>query len=144
MIPYANRVKDRFVAREDMRDNVLIVSIVTLIISLIGLVGYLASEMARRRKEIAVRKVFGATVGGILRQFAIEYGLLLVVAAIIAFPVGYVCMKPWVEQFNYQITFAWWIFTTIFVGATLLVALCVGWRVWRSAKARPAEEICKG
>ena len=36
------------------------------------------------------------------------------------------------------------IFTTIFVGATLLVALCVGWRVWRSAKARPAEEICKG
>jgi len=120
------------------------VSVVCILISLFGIWSMIMLNCEQRRKEIAVRKVFGATVGGILRQFAIEYGLLLVVAAIIAFPVGYVCMKPWVEQFNYQITFAWWIFTTIFVGATLLVALCVGWRVWRSAKARPAEEICKG
>ena len=120
------------------------VSAVCILISLFGIWSMIMLNCEQRRKEIAVRKVYGATVGDILRQFAIEYGLLLVVAAAIAFSVGYVCMKPWVEQFNYQITFAWWIFASIFVGATLLVALCVGWRVWRSAKARPAEEICKG
>ena len=69
---------------------------------------------------------------------------VVILGVCIAFPVGYVCMKPWVEQFNYQITFAWWIYASIFVGATLLVALCVGWRVWKTAKTHPADEIAKG
>ena len=127
-----------------LRKLMLTVSVVCILISLFGIWSMIMLNCEQRRKEIAVRKVYGATVGDILRQFALEYGLLLVVSAAIAFPVGYVCMKPWVEQFNYQITFAWWIFTSIFVGATLLVALCVGWRVWKTAKAHPADEIAKG
>jgi ABC-type antimicrobial peptide transport system permease subunit len=136
---------DKLIASElTLRQLMAAVSLVCILISLFGIWSMIMLNCEQRRKEIAVRKVYGATVGNILGQFALEYGLLLVVAAAIAFPVGYVCMKPWVEQFNYQITFAWWIFASIFVSATLLVALCVGWRVWRSAKARPADEIAKG
>ena len=127
-----------------LRKLMLTISVVCILISLFGIWSMIMLNCEQRRKEIAVRKVYGATVGDILRQFAIEYGLLLVVSVAIAFPVGYVCMKPWVEQFNYQITFAWWIYASIFVGATLLVALCVGWRVWKTAKTHPADEIAKG
>lgn len=127
-----------------LRKLMAAVSVVCILISLFGIWSMIMLNCEQRRKEIAVRKVFGATVGNILRQFALEYGLLLVVASVIAFPVGYVCMNPWVEQYVYQISFSWWIFASIFAAVFLLVALCVGWRVWRTAIAPPAEEIVKG
>lgn len=66
------------------------------------------------------------------------------VAVLVAFPIGYICMKPWLEQYVVQTEISWWIYVSIFLLVTLLVALCIGWRVWRTAKAHLAEEICKG
>ena len=80
LIPYAERVKDLFISRERMRDNVLLVSIVTLIISLIGLIGYLGNEMARRRKEIAIRKVAGATTSQVMRMLSNNFSWVVIPA----------------------------------------------------------------
>ena len=67
--------------------------------------------------------------------------LLLVIAALVAFPIGYACMKPWLEQYVLQTEISWWLFASIFLGIALLVTLCIGWRVWKTANARPADEI---
>ena len=80
LIPYAERVKDLFISRERMRDNVLLVCVVTLIISLIGLVGYLGNEMARRRKEIAIRKVVGATTSQVMRLLSNNFSWVVIPA----------------------------------------------------------------
>ena len=69
---------------------------------------------------------------------------LLDKTAIVAFPIGYACMKPWLEQYVVQTKISWWIYVGIFLMVALLVALCVGWRVWKTAKAHPADEIAKG
>ncbi len=98
----------------------------------------------QRRKEIAIRKVHGATVKDILDMFFLEYMSLQAVAALVAFPIGYACMKPWLEQYVVQTEISWWIYVGIFLLVALLVALCIGWRVWKTATARPADEICKG
>jgi len=98
----------------------------------------------QRRKEIAIRKVHGATVKDILDMFFLEYMSLQAVAAVVAFPIGYACMKPWLEQYVVQTEISWWIYVGIFLLVALLVALCIGWRVWKTATARPADEICKG
>ena len=98
----------------------------------------------QRRKEIAVRKVFGATVKDILDMFFVEYMSLQGMAALVAFPIGYACMKPWLEQYVLQTEISWWLFAGIFLLVALLVALCIGWRVWKTAHAHPADEICKG
>ena len=142
LIPYANRVKDRFVAREDMRDNVLIVSIVTLIISLIGLVGYLASEMARRRKEIAIRKVNGATTVQILRLLSANFSCVALpaVATGVAGAVWggerYISMLETICE-----PLAWWLFA---LGATIVIiivyAILVA-RTWHTANANPVDMI---
>ena len=95
----------------------------------------------QRRKEIAVRKVFGATTKDILDMFFLEYMSLQGVAALVAFPIGYACMKTWVEQYVLQTPMSWWLFAGIFLGIALLVTLCIGWRVWKTATARPADEI---
>ncbi len=142
LIPYANRVKDRFVAREDMRDNVLIVSIVTLIISLIGLAGYLASEMARRRKEIAIRKVNGATTVQILRLLSANFSCVALpaVATGVAGAVWggerYISMLETICE-----PLVWWLFA---LGATIVIiivyAILVA-RTWHTANANPVDMI---
>ena len=115
-----------------------------ILIALFGVWSMIMLTCEQRRKEIAVRKVFGATTKDILDMFFTEYMTLQGVAALVAFPIGYACMKPWLEQYVVQTEISWWIYVGIFLVVALLVALCVGWRVWRTAKARPADEICKG
>ncbi len=117
---------------------------VCILIALFGVWSMIMLTCEQRRKEIAIRKVHGATVKDILDMFFSEYILLQGIAAIVAFPIGYVCMKPWLEQYVVQTEISWWIYVGIFFAVALLVALCVGWRVWKTANARPADEICKG
>ena len=64
--------------------------------------------------------------------------------SIVSLAIGFACMKPWLEQYVVQTEISWWIYVGIFLLVALLVALCIGWRVWKTATARPADEICKG
>ena len=121
-----------------------IITGVCILIALFGVWSMIMLTCEQRRKEIAVRKVFGATTKDILDMFFLEYMTLQGVAALVAFPIGYACMKPWLEQYVVQTSIPWWIYVGIFLMVALLVALCVGWRVWKTATAHPADEICKG
>ena len=118
-----------------------IITSVCILIALFGVWSMIMLTCEQRRKEIAVRKVFGATTKDILDMFFIEYISLQGIAAIVAFPIGYACMKPWLEQYVVQTEISWWIYVGIFFAVTLLVAVCIGWRVWKTAKAKPADEI---
>ena len=142
LITYTDRVKDRFVARESMRNNVLLVSIVTLIISLIGLVGYIGNEMARRRKEIAIRKVNGATTSQVLSLLSLNI-TWVVIPAVVTGIVGAVWggMK-YLELLETMCEpLAWWIFA---VGAAVVIAIVYVILVistWRTANANPIDMI---
>ena len=118
-----------------------IITGVCILIALFGVWSMIMLTCEQRRKEIAVRKVFGATTKDILDMFFFEYMALQGAAALVAFPIGYACMKPWLEQYVVQTSIPWWIYVGIFMAVALLVALCVGWRVWKTATAHPAEEI---
>lgn len=118
-----------------------VVSVVCILVSAFGIFSMVTLSCERRRKEIAIRKVNGARVGDILRLFAREYLGLLVVACVVAFPVGYVLMKRWLENYVEQTPISAWIYIVIFVGMAALIALCIGWRVWRAANENPAEVV---
>ena len=118
-----------------------VVSVVCIVVSAFGIFSMVTLSCERRRKEIAIRKVNGARVGDILRLFAREYLGLLVVASVVAFPVGYVLMRRWLESYVEQTPISAWIYIVIFVGMALLIALCIGWRVWRAANENPADVV---
>ena len=121
-----------------------IMTAVCIIIALFGTYSLITISCEQRRKEIAVRKVFGARTGDILRLFFIEQTAVLVAAGIVAFPIAYVCVKPWLEGYIHQVAIPLWLYPAIFLLITLLVTLCIGWRVWKTAHAHAAEEIGKG
>lgn len=133
--------EDYLVSEYALSRLLVFVSLVCIVISLFGLYSHIVLACERRRKEIAVRRVNGARVGDILTLFVREYLLLLSVASIVAFPVGYVLMKHWLERYVEQTPTGWWVYAGLFAGMALLILLCIGRSVWKAAHENPAEVI---
>ena len=117
------------------------VAMVCVLIAAFGIFSLITLSCEQRRKEIAVRKVNGATIRDILIMFVKEYMLLLVIVGVIAFPVGYVLMKRWLENYVEQTVISAWIYFAIFGGIMVVIFACIGWRVWQAARQNPAEVI---
>ena len=120
-----------------------IVTIVSILIAIFGIYALIMQSCDQHQKEIAVRKVFGAQVVDILLMFFKQYMMQVVVAAVIAFPIGYFLMKNWLQQYARQTEISFWIYLGIFVGISLLVTLSIGWRVWKAANENPATAVKK-
>lgn len=116
-------------------------SLVCIFISIFGIYSLVTLACERRRKEIAIRKVNGATVRHILTLFFREYALLLVVSSLVAFPAAWWVMRRWIEHYNRQVEIGFLPFLLIFVGVALCVAACIGYRIWKTANENPAEVI---
>lgn len=80
-----------------------VATLLNLLIVLMGVFGVVAFTLNRRNKEIAIRKVLGADAVGIIRLFLKEYGLTILAANIIAWPVAYFIVNNWLQNYNYRI-----------------------------------------
>lgn len=118
-----------------------ILSIVCILISVFGIYSQIVLTCEQRRKEIAIRKVNGAHMKDILAMFAKENAMLLAIASVIAFSIGYAIMKHWLESYTLQTPVSWWIFACIFIGIAILIALSIGYRVWKAANENPAKVV---
>ena len=142
LTPYVDRVKERFVYRDSMRNNVLLVSLTTLIISLIGLIGYLGNEMARRRKEIAIRKVNGATTSQVLSLLSLNISWVVIPAVVTGVAGAVWGGIKYLEMLETMCEpLAWWLFAlgaaiVIIIVYTILIA-----RTWHTATANPVDMI---
>jgi len=140
---YAAEVRAQYSDNRKMRNTILVGALFALIISLIGLIGYVSDEANRRSKEIAVRKVHGAVSGEIVRMFIGEVLKLSLVAAVIGAVGSFFVALKWLEQFAFRISASPW----YFVGAALIVLIIVGIVIgissYRIAKANPAVALKK-
>lgn len=117
------------------------VSVVCIVISLFGVYSHVTLACERRRKEIAIRKVNGATAWLIMQSFLEQYAWMLLLSCLIAFPVGTLVMRRWLEQYVEQTTINGWLYGLIMVILALFIGLCTGRSVWRAAHENPAEVI---
>ena len=118
-----------------------IVAAVCMVISAFGVFSMISLSCERRQKEIAIRKVNGAKRWNIYHIFAKEYLWQLVIASAIAFPVGYVIMRHWLDNYVKQTAISWWIYVGIFCTTAFIVFGCIAWRIWKVARVNPAEVI---
>ena len=117
------------------------VSLICILISVFGFFSLVSLTCEERRKEIAIRKVNGATIHDIVGIFFKEYSLLLAIGALIAFPIGYYLMQRWLEQYVLQTAIPMWIYVAILLALTLVIVSCVGWRVWKASRENPADVV---
>ena len=114
---------------------------ICVLIYVFGFVSLVSLTCEERRKEIAIRKINGATAGDILAMFAKEYFLLLIIGAVIAFTTGFFIMQRWLEQYVKQTSIPAWIYLSIVFVLALVIVLCVGWQVYRASIENPAEVV---
>ena len=137
----------RFEAEQKSEMNFMhLLSILTgvcIVGALFGIYSMVSLACERRRKEIAIRKINGAGYGTLIKLFLKKYILLLVVACAMAFPTGYLLMKPWLEQFVRRINMDAWIFCSILAAVAVMISDIVIARIWRTLHTNPANEIRK-
>ena len=117
------------------------VTVVCILISLFGVFSQVTLDCEQKKKEIAVRKVNGAKASDIMRLFFASNLRLLCIASVIAFPVSYLVMKSWIENYVLQATISWWLYPVIWVILVLLLTLSTGWRIHKAANQNLAEVI---
>ena len=141
-----NEVKVRFDKlfenEHRMSITMLVVCVITLIIALSGLIGYMDNEMQRRRKEIAIRKVAGATVGEVMVMVAADLLWITIPATAFGVVIAYMAGSAWMETIaGLRAPLSWWIFAA---GAALVLAVVYAIQVartWHTATANPIEMI---
>ena len=116
-------------------------SVLSIIISCLGLFGLAAFATQRRTKEIGIRKVLGAGKAGIVVLLAKEFLKLVAISLVIAFPVAWYAMNQWLQGFVYRITMSGWIFAAAGVAALLVAFLTVSYQTIRAAIANPVDSL---
>lgn len=120
---------------------VLFFSILSFIITILGLIIFMAFMIKNRMKEISIRKVNGATNSEIV--YMLNFGLLrwIFLSFVIAMPAAWYVMDKWLENFAYKTTIYWWIFVLAGVSVFLVSFLAISWQSLRAAHINPAKSL---
>jgi putative ABC transport system permease protein len=112
-----------------------------IVISCLGLFGLAAYTTELRTKEIGIRKVLGATVGGIVILLNKQFTVLVVVSIAIAIPVSYYASSQWLNEFAYRIDLTVWIFLVGSVLGLVISYLTVAFHSIKASRTNPAETL---
>ena len=112
-----------------------------ILISCLGLFGLAAYTAERRTKEIGVRKVLGASVSGIAALLSKDFLKLVLISCIVAFPLAWLMMNNWLQNYQYRITISWWIFLIAAIVAILIALLTVSFQAIKAAVANPVKSL---
>lgn len=116
-------------------------SILTILISCMGLLGLVVYTTNRRIKEIGVRKVNGARMSEIFLLLNRDLIISTAIAFIIASPIAWYSMNNWLKNFAYKTNLSWWIFALAGLLALGIALLTVSWQSWRAATRNPVESL---
>lgn len=142
---FNERMSDNYAYFNHLRNIVLIAALVTLIISLIGLIGYLGNEMQLRRKEVAIRKVCGATVSEVLKILSMNLTVVVLPAIITGVIAAFIGGHYYLEILRTNSDLITSLSVWLFLGGAMLVSfiiytvniLCL----WKAANENPVEAI---
>lgn len=129
--------------RSDTRfsEIVNIFSLFTIFITCLGLLGLTSYSVARRTKEIGIRKVLGASAAGIIHLLTKDFIRLVLAAIVIATPISWFAAQQWLQGFVYRIDIPWWAFVATGLLMALVAVLTVGLQSLRTALTNPVKSL---
>ncbi len=116
-------------------------SLMAICIACLGLFGLSTFAVSQRIKEIGVRKVLGASVKGLVLLLAKDFLKLVVIAALIAFPLAWYAMHQWLAGFEYRISVQWWVFVLSGLLAVSVAFVTIGLLAIKAALANPVKAL---
>lgn len=141
ILSYKEEFNSQYDLFKNQKNTLLIGVIFTLVISLIGLIGYIKDETNRRRTEMAIRKINGATSKIIVELFVKEILGIYIIAAVIADAAAYYVSKMWLTLFANQIKLNIWYFVISNVILLIIITLIVIINSIRIANSNPVDSL---
>lgn len=114
---------------------------IAILIGCLGLYGLIAFMANQKTKEIGVRKVLGASVSQILQIFSKELMALIVIAFVIAAPLGYYVMDQWLQDFYHRIDISAWVFVVAIAFTIIVGGVTTGFRSYKAATNDPVNSL---
>jgi putative ABC transport system permease protein len=112
-----------------------------ILIACLGLFGLSAFAAEQRTREIGIRKVLGASVPNIAGMLSKDFFKLVVIAALIAFPLAWWVMNKWLQDFAYRIRIGYWIFVVAGIGIMLVAIITVGYQAIKAGLSNPVKSL---
>lgn len=143
---YSGEFMDDSIARFYQVENKLsllfkIFAFISILISSLGLYGLISFMVGQKLKEIGIRKVLGASVSQITFMLSKEFIYLVLIAFVVAVPLGYYLTDLWLESFTYKTTVPIWLFAMILIVSVLITAITVGTRSVKAALGNPVDSL---
>ncbi|MEJ1240520.1 ABC transporter permease [Chryseolinea sp. T2] len=135
------RVEQQYKTELKLRRGAALASALMIVIVMTGVFGLVALTVARRTKEIGIRKVLGGSATHILTLIAKDYVVVLLLSCAVAMPLSIWFITRWLDAFSYHITLQAWMFAAPVVGVLLLTLLIVLMRTARAAMTNPVRAI---
>ncbi len=137
----SERNEKQYAAEQKWKQIITYAATLVIFISCIGLFGLATLAAEKKIKEIGIRKVLGASVGNITAMLSNNFLKLVLIAAVISFPVAWIVMNNWLQNYPYRINVSIW----MFISATLVVAaialFTVSFQAIKAAVANPVRSL---
>lgn len=138
---YAGEMERIFHSKRVFRDSTILATIAILAITLMGLVGYINDEIQRRSKEIAIRKINGSEVKGILLMLSTDIIRIAIPAVLIGVILSHYTGEMWKSQFRDVMVTSWLFYVGVFIAVLTFIVGCVIIKSWRIANENPVLSL---
>jgi len=116
-------------------------SVLAIVLACMGLFGLATFSAERRIKEIGTRKVLGASVSNIVLFLSKDFAKLVLIANIIAWPIGYYVGYRWLQDFAYRINISLWAFLLAAFLVFLITILTISFQTIKAANLNPVDTL---
>ena len=116
-------------------------TLLTILIACMGLFGLVAFSVARRTREMGIRKILGASPGQLFKLLSGEVVVLIVISLFIAFPFSWWAVSSWLENFSFHVGVNWQIFVFAAFAVILLAMLTISYHMLRLTRTNPADTL---
>lgn len=136
-----NSFEKMYMAEDKLKTLLAVFTGLAIFVGCLGLFGLAAFSAERRKREIGIRKVLGASVENIVLLLSKDFVKLVLIALVIASPIAWYFMNDWLQDFAYRINIGWYIFFIAGVSAVCIALITVGFHAIKAGLQNPVKNI---
>jgi putative ABC transport system permease protein len=134
-------IQKLYLSELQLQKAAAIATSLSIVIVLLGLLGMVSLNVARRTREVGIRKVLGASASSVIMLFLNEFLMVMLFASVIAFPLVILTMQKWLQNYAYRINIDWGTFAWILFGFGAMITALVAMQTHKAALTNPVESL---
>ena len=136
-------IADGFKDESRVLKIVLIFTLLSVLVSALGLFAMSSYYMQQEIRSVSVKKVFGADYSGVLKELVLSFMKMVGIAFVIGVPIAWFIMNRWLSGYGHRISLHWWIFALAGLAVAIIAAVSVLYQSIKTARTNPAEALKK-